>query len=583
MLRSFLALYRRHPSTLVGGILLAILSLLATIALLSLAGWLLAAAALAGLSGSAATFNYLLPAAAIRLLALLRTLGRYGERLITHEATLRLLTELRVTTFSRLLPLSPAGIQNYQQGELLNRLVADVDTLDHLYLRLLTPLLAAWSIILTVTLLLWHLDHRLALTLGGVLLGIVLLLPPLFYWAGRATGRALAQWQGQARYLLVDWLQGQAELISCGASPHWRQRLESALQAWQRCQQRQAALQALAQALLLLLSGALLLLMLKLVAPLWTTGQPSGAIIALVAFLTLAVFEAITPVATAFQPLAQVISAAQRLQQLLSQRPVVQFASAGPPAEAPLLLSLTDVSFTYPGRWQPTLQEINLTIATGEKVALLGHSGCGKSTLLQLITAGWVASQGAITLNQRSLSDYSEATLRSMMTVITQRVTLLSATLADNLLLAAPHASQEQLAQVLQQVGLTHLLEEQGLALWLGDGGRALSGGEQRRLGVARALLRDAPLLLLDEPTEGLDPQSEQQIFQRLLTFAQDRALILITHRPQGLEQMDRIVLLEAGRVIEQGSPAKLLAARGRYYQWQQRWALAQDLQAVAG
>jgi ATP-binding cassette subfamily C protein CydC len=583
VLRSFLALYRRHPSTLVGGILLAILSLLATIALLSLAGWLLAAAALAGLSGSAATFNYLLPAAAIRLLALLRTLGRYGERLITHEATLRLLTELRVTTFSRLLPLSPAGIQNYQQGELLNRLVADVDTLDHLYLRLLTPLLAAWSIILTVTLLLWHLDHRLALTLGGVLLGIVLLLPPLFYWAGRATGRALAQWQGQARYLLVDWLQGQAELISCGASPHWRQRLESALQAWQRCQQRQAALQALAQALLLLLSGALLLLMLKLVAPLWTTGQPSGAIIALVAFLTLAVFEAITPVATAFQPLAQVISAAQRLQQLLSQRPVVQFASAGPPAEAPLLLSLTDVSFTYPGRWQPTLQEINLTIATGEKVALLGHSGCGKSTLLQLITAGWVASQGAITLNQRSLSDYSEATLRSMMTVITQRVTLLSATLADNLLLAAPHASQEQLAQVLQQVGLTHLLEEQGLALWLGDGGRALSGGEQRRLGVARALLRDAPLLLLDEPTEGLDPQSEQQIFQRLLTFAQDRALILITHRPQGLEQMDRIVLLEAGRVIEQGSPAKLLAARGRYYQWQQRWALAQDLQAVAG
>lgn len=574
VLRSFLALYRRHPYPLVGGIVLAILSLLATIALLSLAGWLLAAAALAGLSGSAATFNYLLPAAAIRLLALLRTVGRYGERLITHEATLRLLTDLRVYTFSKLLPLSPGGIQRYRQGDLLNRLVADVDTLDHLYLRLLTPLLAAWSVTVSVTLLLWPLDHRLALTLGGVLLGVVLLLPPLFYWAGRATGRALTEWQGQARLLLVEWLQGQAELISCGASPRWRQQVESALQRWQRCQQRQASLQGLAQALMVLLGGAALLLMLWLVADLRIQGQPCGAIIALVAFLTLAVFEAILPIATAFQPLAQVISAAQRLQQLLSQQPVVQFASNAPPLVSPLVLTFQQVSFTYPGRWQPTLQAIDLTVATGEKVALLGHSGCGKSTVLQLITAGWVSTQGTITLNQRPLSDYSEAQLRSAMTVITQRVTLLSATLADNLLLAAPHAPQEQLVAVLQQVGLTHLLEKQGLALWLGDGGRALSGGEQRRLGVARALLREAPLLLLDEPTEGLDPQSEQHIFQLLLAAAQNRALILITHRPQGLEQLDRIVVLDAGCVVEQGTPAELLAAHGRYYQWQQRcWA----------
>jgi ATP-binding cassette, subfamily C, bacterial CydC len=573
LLRSFAALYRRHLYPLVGGMLLAILSLLATIALLSLAGWLLSAAALAGLSGSTATFNYLLPAAGIRLFALLRTVGRYGERLITHEATLRLLTDLRVYTFSQLLPLSPAGIQHYQQGELLNRLVADVDTLDHLYLRLLTPLLSAWVMILSVTLLLWPLDHRVALTLGGVLLGIVLLLPPLCYWAGRASGRALTQWRGQARLLLIEWLQSQAELISCGASARWRCRVESGLQAWQRCQQRQAALQALAQALLLLLSGSTLLLMLRLLAPLRIHGQPLGAITALVVFLTIAVFEAMTPVAAAFQPLAQVISAAQRLQQLLSQQPLVQFAAVeGPPLAAPLVLTFQQVSFTYPGRWQPTLQEINLTVTAGEKLALLGHSGGGKSTLLQLITAGWAATQGSITLNQRPLNDYSEAQLRSAMTVITQRVTLLSATLADNLYLAAPQASQAQLIHVLEQVGLTPLLAEQGLALWLGEGGRALSGGERRRLGVARALLREAPLLLLDEPTEGLDPQSEQHIFQLLLAAAQNKALILITHRPQGLEQVDRIVILDAGRVVEQGTPTELLAARGRYYQWQQRW-----------
>lgn len=548
VLFSFLALYRRYPYALMGGLLVAIVSVLATVALFSLAGWLLSATFIAGISGTAATFNYLLPAAAIRFLALIRTAGRYSERVLTHDATLRLLAELRTATFSRIIPLVPAGIQCYRQGELLNRLVSDIDTLDHLYLRLMVPLLCAGSAALSVTIGLGSLDYRLALTLGGVLFALLLLYPPLGYWVGRRGSQGLGHWQAQSRLQIVEWLQGQAELESCGASARWRRQIEEALQSWQSCQQCQQLLIRLAQALLSLVGAAALLLMLGLALHC----SLSGAWIAWVVFITLAVFDSFIPVAGAFQPWVQIAEAAQRIQQLLEQPPAVEFSTQTVSIIEPLTVTLEQVSFTHPGRWQPTLQSISLTIQPGEKWVLLGHSGSGKSTLWQLITGCWAPTQGSIRFNQHLLTDCSEAQLREWITVVPQQITIFSATLADNLRLAAPGATDEACIQVLHQVNLGHLVTEQGLALWLGDGGRPLSGGEQRRLGIARAFLRPAQLLVLDEPAEGLDPYTEQQIIQQLWEHVQGKSLLWITHRPPDLARFDGRMILEAGRVIEQ-------------------------------
>ncbi|HAJ4384095.1 TPA: ATP-binding cassette domain-containing protein, partial [Escherichia coli] len=206
----------------------------------------------------------------------------------------------------------------------------------------------------------------------------------------------------------------------------------------------------------------------------------------------------------------------------------------------------------------------------GEHIAILGRTGCGKSTLLQLLTRAWDPQQGEILLNGRPIATLNEATLRKTISVVPQRVHLFSATLRDNLLLAAPDASDEQLADTLRRVGLEKLLDDAGLNSWLGEGGRQLSGGELRRLAIARALLHDAPLMLLDEPTEGLDATTESQMLELLAEVMSEKTLLMVTHRLRGLARFDQIIVMDNGQIIEQGNHADLLAQQGRYYQFKQ-------------
>ncbi len=201
----------------------------------------------------------------------------------------------------------------------------------------------------------------------------------------------------------------------------------------------------------------------------------------------------------------------------------------------------------------------------GEKLALLGRTGCGKSTLLQLITRSWDPQQGQILLDGKPLPELSEASLRKAITVVSQRVDIFNGSLRENLVLAKPNGTDAEFTEALIQVGLSALLEDKGLDTWLGDGGRQISGGERRRLGIARALLHDAPILLMDEPTEGLDRRTEQQTQALLLEHAKDKTVLFITHRLVGLDQMDQICLMDEGEIIERGKHQELLAQKGRY------------------
>ncbi|QKJ04740.1 heme ABC transporter ATP-binding protein/permease CydC [Yersinia mollaretii] len=571
VLLPFLALYRRHWFLICLGIVLAIITLLASIGLLTLSGWFLAGTAIAGPAGLY-TFNYLLPAAGVRGAAITRTAGRYAERVVSHDATFRVLAHLRVFAFQKILPLSPAGIARFRQSELLNRLVADVDTLDHLYLRVISPLVAAIAIIAVVTFGLSYLDVNLALTLGAILLGLLLLVPLIFYRAGRPIGRDLTHLRGLYRSQLTSWLQGQAELLVFGALSRFRASLEDIEQRWMSRQKQQASLAGLAQALMILASGLTVTAILWLAADGIGGNSQPGALLALFVFTSLAAFEALLPVSGAFQHLGQVIASATRVAQLIEQKPEVTFPVSGPAVTSQVELEVTGLSFTYPQQPLPVLQNISLSLAAGEHIALLGRTGCGKSTLLQLLTRAWDANQGTITLNGLPLAQYDETTLRQMMTVVSQRVHIFSSTLRENLLLACPSASDAQLKTVLEQVGLANLLDNvEGLNAWMGDGGRPLSGGEQRRLGIARALLHPAPLLLLDEPTEGLDAETEQQILSLLRQHCRQKSLIIVTHRLYGLEYMDRICVMDGGMIVEQGTHQNLLQSKGRYYQFHQR------------
>ncbi|MGY3857277.1 heme ABC transporter ATP-binding protein/permease CydC [Aeromonas intestinalis] len=566
----FLRLYRQHWLSLSTGLLLALVTLVAGMGLLSLSGWFLSAAAVAGLAvATRDTFNYMTPAGGVRFFSIIRTASRWGERVVSHDATFRVLTRLRVWFWQKLSPLSTGTLASFRQTDLLNRLVTDIDALDHVYLRLITPIGAALLSCAGLVFFLSFFDSELALTLGAILLVGMLALPLVFYFLGRKPGQALIAEKSRLRTRLVDYLDGQAELQMFAAAPQALDELQQAEQALIRAQARMASVSGLANASVQLLSGWTLTLML------WLAGHGVGGatpdpITALMVFATLASFEALLPLAGAFQHLSTSLTSARRLNEILQEAKAPEWGSEQQPATAGSL-QINDLTFAYPSAHagadtSPVLRGCSLQLKAGEKLALLGQTGCGKSTLMGLLTREWTPASGEILLDGKPLTHYSEEALRASFSVVSQRVHLFADTLRGNLKLAAPTASDEQLVAVLEQVGLAGLLDnpeelaEGGLDAWLGDGGRPLSGGERRRIGLARALLHDAPLWLLDEPTEGLDSQTEREIMALLFRLGADRTLLFISHRLLGLEQMDRIALMEEGRIRLCAPHAELLS-----------------------
>ncbi|CAH0533112.1 putative ABC transporter ATP-binding/permease protein [Vibrio stylophorae] len=571
-LMPFLRLYRYHWFELSLGMVLALATVCAAVGLLSLSGWFISAAAVAGLSPLASQFfNYMLPAGGVRGLSMARTAGRWGERVVSHNATFKLLTRLRVYFFEKLAPLIPGTLGDLRDADILNRLISDVDAMDQVYLRLVSPMVVGVLAILATSGLIAFFDPALALILGACLTALLLILPVIFYRLGKAPSSALADQKMAIRVRLMDWLQGHAELVLFGGEARYRQALNQEQRVLFSAQHRMAHLTGLASALLLLCGGTLLVLMLWLAAD-GVGGHEQNPLIALVAFSTLGAMEILMPVAGAFHFLGQTQTAAKRLNAILNAKPDVDFSQSQFTGPCQGAIAFDAVNYRYNAQQPWVLSQCTLSLKAGEKAAILGQTGCGKSTLLKLLTRQYDPQQGQITIDGIALDQWQESALRQAITVVSQRVDLLNDTLRDNLRLAKPEATDAQLQQALEQVELGYLGEtEQKMNLWLGEGGRQLSGGERRRIGIARAILHNAPILLLDEPTEGLDRRTEQQILKLLQAHWQGKTVLYITHRLVGLAQMDQVHVMEQGQFAESGSHQALLDAKGRYWQlWQQ-------------
>lgn len=556
----FLRLFKFAKLPLFLGLVLMITGLASSIGLLTTSGWFLAATAIAGLG---TLFNFFYPSASVRGLAIGRTLFRYFEKLVTHDATFRILAKLRVQVFEKIIPLSPAVLNRYRNSDLLNRLVSDVDTLDSLYLRLIAPFITAIFVILAMCIGLSFVNAPLALGLGVSLLLLVFVIPTVFYQLGKKFGDKLVHSRALYRTQFLEFIQAQAELLLFNAEDKLKDNIAKTEANWQADQQKEANLSGFSTALSLFLNGLII------AAMLWFSSQAEFgndeyrmAFIALFTFAALASFEILMPLGSAFLHIGQVIASAERVTDIIEQQPLVTFnGKAEFDQNATTLIEAKDLSFTYPERQNRALENLNLTIQKGKKVAILGKTGSGKSTLLQLLVRNYDANQGELFLAGKPIADYAEDTLRSQFCFLTQRVHVFSDTLRQNLQFAsAINISDEKMIEVLNQVGLGKLLEqEQGLDIWLGDGGRPLSGGEQRRLGLARILLNDASILLLDEPTEGLDRETERQILRLILAHAENKTLIMVTHRLTAIEQFDELCVIDEAKLIEKGTYAELL------------------------
>ena len=556
----FLRLFKFAKLPLFLGLVLMITGLASSIGLLTTSGWFLAATSIAGLG---TLFNFFYPSASVRGLAIGRTLFRYFEKLVTHDATFRILAKLRVQVFEKIIPLSPGVLNRYRNSDLLNRLVSDVDTLDSLYLRLIAPFITAIFVILAMCIGLSFVNAPLALGLGVSLLLLVFVIPTVFYQLGKKFGDKLVHSRALYRTQFLEFIQAQAELLLFNAEDKLKDNMAKTEANWQADQQKETNLSGFSTALSLFLNGLII------AAMLWFSSQAEFgndeyrmAFIALFTFAALASFEILMPLGSAFLHIGQVIASAERVTDIIEQQPLVTFnGKAEFDQNATILIEAKDLSFTYPERQNRALENLNLIIQKGKKVAILGKTGSGKSTLLQLLVRNYDANQGQLFLAGKPIADYAEDTLRSQFCFLTQRVHVFSDTLRQNLQFAsAVNISDEKIIEVLNQVGLGKLLEqEQGLDIWLGDGGRPLSGGEQRRLGLARILLNDAPILLLDEPTEGLDRETERQILRLILAHAENKTLIMVTHRLTAIEQFDELCVIDEAKLIEKGTYAELL------------------------
>ena len=563
----FIRLFKFAKFPLILGLVLMILGLGSSMGLLTVSGWFLAATAIAGLG---TLFNFFYPSASVRGLAIGRTVMRYFEKIVTHDATFRILSKLRVQVFEKIIPLSPAVLNRYRNSDLLNRLVSDVDTLDSLYLRLLAPFFTAAFVIIAMTIGLSFINIPLALGLGLFLLILLIIIPTVFYRLGQEFGERLIQARATYRTQFLEFIQAQAELLLFNAEDKLKEKMSATEKTWQEDQAKEAKLSGFSTALVLFLNGLLISGMLWFASNAdFGTDEYRTAYIALFTFAALAAFEIIMPLGAAFLHIGQVIAAAERVTEIIEQKPLVEFNGNEEFETKVRLISAKDLSFSYPGQETLVLKNLTLDLEQGQKIAILGKTGSGKSSLLQLLVRNYDANQGELLLAEKPIFSYSEETLRRQICFLTQRVHVFSDTLRQNLQFAsANEISDEQMIEVLHQVGLSKLLEQEGngLNLWLGDGGRPLSGGEQRRLGLARILLNNAPILLLDEPTEGLDRETERQILRLILQHAENKTLIMVTHRLSSIEQFDKICVIDNGRLIEEGDYNSLITKENGFF-----------------
>ena len=560
--RQLLYLSLPYSGRMLLSVLLGVATVAAGVGLLSTSAYLIARAAL---QPSIAELQVAI--VGVRAFGLARGGLRYVERLTTHSAAFRLLTRLRLWFYAQLEPLAPAGLTDIHSGDLLARIVGDIEALDDFFVRGLAPLGVAIGSASLGALFLGQFDVRLGWEVAGFFLLAGLALPIITFTLGRPIGSRLVSLRSQIHVQELDTIQGLPDLLLAGAAGQQQAGLAGLEQALAVQQKRDASQRGLANALPALLMDITAVVMILTLAPRIQSGSLPGYMLPVLLLAAIGISEAIAPLPGTSRRLESQLAAARRLFELTDHPVPIQTPPSPQPLPGRVDLELSDVSFRYRQNEPPALSHASFKLPMGSSLGLVGPSGAGKSTIIQLVTRLWPYSEGTIELGGVDLRLLDPAGIRARMAVISQSTDFFSGTLRENLLLASPHATKSQLQRALDQAQLTEFIDKLplGLETRVGERGLMLSGGERQRIAIVRALLRDAPILILDEFDAHLDLRTIHALMNILQELIPTRTALIATHRLVGFEFLDQFIVLDKSRITSSGTHQDLLQANGWY------------------
>jgi ATP-binding cassette, subfamily C, bacterial CydC len=555
--RRLLELARPFWRSMAYSALLSIITIGMSVALMGTSAWLISKAALQlGIS----TLGVAPPL--VRGFGVGRAVFRYLERLVSHNVTFRLLARLRVWFYERIEPLAPARLSRFRSGDLLGRVVADVEELENIFLRVIAPPIVALVVGLGLTIFMGFFDPLMAVVAGVMMLATATLLPWFAWVTGQGPGRDMIHARSELNAGLVDNIQGMTDAVAYGMEGKLMAALEAENTRLAVKERRMALLDGFGTGALTMMTH-LTALAVMVVA----IGRIEPILLGTMALMTIAAYEAIMPLVPAAHHLGANLAAAERLFEIVDTEPAV--TEPAQPAEPPQqsVLKVDNLRFQYAPDDPPALDGLSFTLEPGRMIAIVGASGAGKSTLVNLLLRFYDYEHGTITLGGVNARDMLQNDVHQRFGVMSQRTHLFNTTIRENIRIARDNATEDDVFNAARRAQIHDFIEAlpKGYMTMAGEGGAALSGGERQRVALARALLKDAPILVLDEATANLDAVTERRILQTVYAAREDRALLVITHRLTLLDKADEIIVLEGGQVAERGTHADLVAHDGIY------------------
>jgi len=559
---------RAHPGRLSASIAAGAASIASSMGLLTVSAYLISRAAL-----HPPLLDLALAIVGVRFFGISRAVFRYLERLSSHDLSLRLLADLRARVAIAIHRLGPAGVASFRAGDLVGRVLGDVDEIQHVFVRVIAPpLIAVVIVALTVLLAIIWLPAS-AITILVPLLIAAVVVPWFTRRAGDAAGRTIAADRGRMIGQIVEIIEGAAVIVALGAEDELLAAADEAADRVARAERKAAWMHGFGDAAILVLVG------MALVGTLWVSsvavraGTLDGVMVAVLAMLAITPFESVAILPSAFERLGRSLGAADRLFEVIDgESPTVSPQHPVPiPADPTITVNGAVVTVANGNR---ILGPINLEIRPGMRVGVVGETGAGKTTLAHVLCRFRDPDQGTVTVGGIDVRDAASDDVRALVGYEDDRAFLFQGTIVGNVRIGNQDATDDEVRSVLDRVRLGAWVDglPNGMQTEIGEAGETVSGGQRRRLALARALLADFPVLILDEPISGLDPETAEAVMDDLLDVTNDRALVLISHRPVGLDRMDEIIVMESGTIVARGTHSELLEASPRY---QSMWALA--------